>query len=75
LVYQERAYDFFMQMLDEVNYRIVRGILSANAQTEVAQVEVTDVQINNPVENVSEEHPLLRQSQKNNDGIKVIRVK
>ncbi len=24
LVYQERAYEFFMKMLDEINYRVVR---------------------------------------------------
>ncbi len=40
LVYQERAYEFFMQMIDEVNYRVVRGILSAKANTQVQQVEI-----------------------------------
>jgi len=29
-----------MQMLDEINYRVVRGILSAKANTQVQQVEI-----------------------------------
>jgi len=40
LVYQERAYEFFIQMMDEVNYRVVRGVLAANAHTQVQQVEI-----------------------------------
>ncbi len=62
LVYQERAYEFFMQMIDEVNYRVVRGILSAKANTQVQQVEINldDLKQINPSETPGG-HPLLRQ--------------
>lgn len=40
LVYQERAYEFFIQMMDEVNYRVVRGILAAKVTTQVQQVDI-----------------------------------
>lgn len=76
LVYQERAYEFFMKMLDEIHYRVVRGILGSNAQTQVQKVELEiDMGMPQGVQN-QEQHPLMRQSQVSWDtGIKVIRVK
>lgn len=79
LVYQERAYEFFMQMIDEVNYRVVRGLLSANAATQVQQVEINLDELGPaptaPI--ASNSHPLFRQPGRGDDesGIKVIRVK
>ena len=79
LVYQERAYEFFMQMIDEINYRVVRGILSAKANTQVQQVEINldDLRQVNTPEAPTGGHPLLRQKSDNESegGIKVIRVK
>lgn len=79
LVYQERAYEFFMQMIDEINYRVVRGILSAKANTQVQQVEINldDLRQVNTPEAPTGGHPLLRQKSDNQSegGIKVIRVK
>ncbi len=79
LVYQERAYEFFMQMIDEINYRVVRGTLSAKANTQVQQVEINldDLrQVNTPAVPTGG-HPLLRQKSDNESegGIKIIRVK
>lgn len=79
LVYQERAYELFIQMMDEVNYRVVRGILSAKANTQVQQVDINldDLQqIGAPPS--SGGHPLFRQkwaSDGPEEGIKVIRIK
>lgn len=63
LVYQERAYEFFMQMMDEINYRVVRGILSAKADTRVQQVEINldDLKRINTPEPQAGGHPLFRQ--------------
>jgi hypothetical protein len=64
-----------MQMLDEIHYRVVRGILGSNARTHVQQVEINidNIETQNDTQN---QHPLLRQSQsKESNGIKVIRVK
>lgn len=65
LVYQERAYEFFMQMMDEINYRVVRGLLSANAKTQVQQIEINLDDLNqiSAVPNTPDAHPLLRQKQ------------
>lgn len=62
LVYQERAYEFFIQMMDEVNYRVVRGILSAKGNTQVQQVEINldDLQQIGAAP-ASGGHPLFRQ--------------
>jgi len=77
LVYQERAYDFFMQLIDEINYRVVRGLLSANAGTQVQQVEINLDELQpKTTENTKNSHPLFRQQGENNDeGVKVIRLK
>lgn len=51
-----------MQMMDEINYRVVRGILSAKADTRVQQVEINLdnlKEINNATP--SGGHPLFRQ--------------
>jgi hypothetical protein len=66
-------------MMDEVNYRVVRGILSAKANTQVQQVEINldDLQQIGTSPS-SGEHPLFRQkwpSDGPEEGIKVIRVK
>lgn len=77
LVYQERAYDFFMQLIDEINYRVVRGLLSANAGTQVQQVEINLDELQpKTTENTKNSHPLFRQQgESNEEGIKVIRLK
>lgn len=56
-----------MQMVDEINYRVVRGILSAKANTQVQQVEINldDLKQVNPVESSGDNHPLLRQKSDN----------
>ena len=75
LVYQERAYEFFMKMLDEIHYRVVRGILGSNAATHVQQVEI-NIDDAIPMQADNSAHPLMRQSSQSDDnGIKVIRVK
>lgn len=79
LVYQERAYEFFMQMMDEIHYRVVRWLLSANAGTRVQQVEINldDLDKITPSPTPTNTHPLMRQQGWNSSegGIKVIRVK
>ena len=52
-----------MQMMDEINYRVVRGILSAKADTRVQQVEINldDLKRINTPEPQAEGHPLFRQ--------------
>ena len=79
LVYQERAYEFFIQMMDEVNYRVVRGVLAANAHTQVQQVEINldDLQ-KIGASPTAGGHPLFRQKWLSDEGgedIKVIRIK
>lgn len=56
-----------MQMVDEVNYRVVRGILSAKANTQVQQVEINldDLKQVHPAESNGNSHPLLRQKSDN----------
>lgn len=51
-----------MQMMDEINYRVVRGILSAKANTQVQQVEINldDLKQVNAATPPSGGHPLLR---------------
>lgn len=65
LVYQERAYEMFVKMIDEVNYRVVRGLLSATPQTQVQQVEIDldALNIATAAENIKQphNHPLMRQ--------------
>jgi preprotein translocase subunit SecA len=79
LVYQERAYEMFVKMMDEINYRVVRGLLSATPQTQVQQVEIDLDELNITTAAIpektkqSQNHPLMRQS--GEEGIKVIRVK
>ncbi len=80
LVYQERAYDMFVKMMDEINYRVVRGLLSATPRTQVQQVEIDldDLKVisaPSPEQGKPSQsnHPLMRQS--GEEGIKVIRVK
>ncbi len=51
-----------MQMMDEVNYRVVRGVLSAKANTQVQQVEINLDDLKQVGQNVpTGGHPLLRQ--------------
>jgi preprotein translocase subunit SecA len=80
LVYQERAYEMFVKMMDEINYRVVRGLLAATPKTQVQQVEIdlNDLKVissTSPEQGKSSQnnHPLMRQS--GEEGIKVIRVK
>lgn len=81
LVYQEKAYDMFVKMMDEINYRVVRGLLSATPRTQVEQVEIDLDElktISAPATGTSKwpainDHPLMRKS--GESGIKVIRVK
>lgn len=66
--------------MDEINYRVVRGLLSATPRTQVQQVEIDLDELktlsaparekNKPSQ---DNHPLMRKS--GEDGIKVIRVK
>ncbi len=58
LVYQEKAYNLFITMVDEINYRVIRGLLGARANTEVKQVEI-DIDALSPA-STSESHPLMR---------------
>lgn len=51
-----------MQMMDEVNYRVVRGVLSAKANTQVQQVEINLDDLKQVSQNApTGGHPLLRQ--------------
>lgn len=54
-----------MQMMDEINYRVVRGLLSANAKTQVQQIEINldDLKPVDIPPNTTDAHPLLRQKQ------------
>lgn len=74
LVYQERAYGYFMTMLDEVNYRVVRGLLSALATTQIVSQQINLDELATD-QGKQESHPLFRQPQGGEEGIKVIRVK
>lgn len=40
LVYQERSYELFMRMMDDINYRVVRGLLGADEKTQVQPVDI-----------------------------------
>ena len=51
-----------MQMMDEIHYRVVRGILSATANTQVQQVEINLDDLNQTNIATTSAHPLLRQS-------------
>lgn len=78
LVYQEKAYTLFITMIDEINHRVVRGLLSSGANTQVKQVEIDIDSLapsNSPT--APEDHPLMRRSKKEgaDEGIKVIRIK
>ncbi len=80
LVYQERAYEMFVKMMDEINYRVVRSLLAATPQTKVQQVDIDldDLTVTSqPTESAKQSptnnHPLMRKS--GEEGIKVIRVK
>ncbi len=80
LVYQERAYEMFVKMMDEVNYRVVRSLLSATPQTRVQQVEIDlddlkTISAPSPEKGKTSQsnHPLMRKS--GEEGIRVIRVK
>jgi len=52
-----------MQMMDEINYRVVRGILSAKGNTQVQQVEINldELKQTNGSESQTGGHPLFRQ--------------
>jgi len=66
--------------MDEINYRVVRGLLSSTPRTQIKQVEI-DLDalkiISAPTlekNKLSQDnHPLMRKS--GDDGIRVIRVK
>lgn len=77
LVYQERAYEFFIQMMDEVNYRVVRGLLSATQRTQVQQVAINLDALETPeVLEKANNHPLFRQKRNESEGeVTVIRLK
>ncbi len=78
LVYQERAYELFMKMLDEIHYRVVRGILGSNSQTHVPQIQVSlENREIDSTSNTPHQHPLMRQQWENSDdnSIKIIRIK
>jgi hypothetical protein len=64
-----------MQLMDEINYRVVRGLLSANAGTQVQQVDINLDELEPKTENTKSSHPLFRQQGENEEGIKVIRLK
>lgn len=49
-----------MQLMDEINYRVVRGLLSASASTQVQQVEINLDELQ-PKTASNNAHPLLRQ--------------
>jgi len=78
LVYQEKAYSLFIQMIEEINYRVVRGLLGANAGTQVQQVDINldDLKAIAPSQPTGW-HPLMRQAgdDESKNGIKVIRIK
>ncbi|MCB9807361.1 hypothetical protein H6768_05845 [Candidatus Peribacteria bacterium] len=48
--------------MDEINYRVVRGLLSATASTQVQQVEINLDDIQTKTTESSNTHPLLRKS-------------
>jgi len=81
LVYQERAYEMFVKMMDEINYRVVRGLLAATPRTQVQQVDIdldelkitSAPTVTDKKKAAQSNHPLMRQS--GEEGIKVIRVK
>ncbi len=76
LVYQERAYEFFIQMMDEINYRVVRGLLSATVMTRIQPVEINLDELKASGENSTNTgHPLLRKKGDSEEGVKVIRIK
>lgn len=55
----------FVNMMDEVNYRVVRGLLLAKANTEIKQVEIdiNDLQSIGAAPQSPTTHPLMRQNQ------------
>lgn len=61
LVYQEKAYGLFINMVDEINHRVVRGLLGARANTEVKQVEIDIDALTPATLPPSQDHPLMRQ--------------
>ena len=51
---------FIINMVDEINHRVVRGLLGARANTEVKQVEI-DIEALTPATSpTSQDHPLMR---------------
>lgn len=70
----------FVKMMDEINYRVVRGLLAATPRTQVQQVDIdldelkiTSAPVTDKKKAAQSNHPLMRQS--GEEGIKVIRVK
>lgn len=62
-VYKERSYEIFMEMLDSINYRFLKNILSATAQTQVKKVQMDLESLNDLIktQKLPMDHPLLKQ--------------
>ncbi|MDD2565319.1 MAG: preprotein translocase subunit SecA [Candidatus Gracilibacteria bacterium] len=87
VVYQEKAYDKFMNLLSEIGFKMVKGLLSANPGEKIEQVEINDKDLellfadsgmqsagdfNNLKNLISDE--IYKNSQKEESGIKVYRA-
>lgn len=80
LVYQEKAYDMFVKMIDNIHYRVVRWLLSSTPKTQVVQanIDLNELSHHQPQNTTSpkKQHPLIRTDKDlNENSIKVIRVK
>jgi len=81
-VYKEKAYEIFLEMLGNINYKVVRGVLSATSATQVQRVKLNLDQLNDMIkaQKLPLDHPLIQQIssdlqqkhgktlQKNDDG-------
>lgn len=62
-VYKERSYEIFMEMLDSINYRFLKNILSATPETQVKRVQLGLKELNDMIkaQKLPMDHPILQQ--------------
>jgi preprotein translocase subunit SecA len=82
VVYKERAYDRFVELVREIEYRVVKALIGAREVLQIAQREIAESQMIvsrqlDPVPEMEISTPAVfsaPQNPQNEDGIRVIRV-
>lgn len=79
VVYKERAYDRFFELVQEIEYRVVKALVGAREVLQIAQREIAESQLIvshqlDPVPEMNLDTPAVFADPKHEEGVRVIRV-